>query len=193
MKYTLALTSKTRILQAMILSMLFSASGLVWAESSSETTKPDEEQPVEVIANRLDAAEKLGKSIYIGDVVITQGTTKITGDQVSIEHPLSVLESAVATGKPATFKRYSLEQQKWLTGHAEQITYNAKLKTLLFQGDALVEQEGENSIQGPEIFYDLTQKTLRAKGSGEADQRIKVIFTPQTPAETPSTPTPEQP
>ena len=193
MKYNLALTSKTHILQTFILSILFSASGLVWAESTSNATKPDEEQPVEVVANSLDAAEKLGRSIYIGDVVITQGSTKITGDKVTIEHPLSVLESAVATGKPATFKRYSLEQQKWLTGHAEQITYNAKLKTLLFQGNALVEQEGENSIQGPEIFYDLTQKTLSAKGSGESDQRIKVIFTPQAPTENPSTPKQEQP
>ena len=191
MKYILALTSKTPIMLVLLFLMLFSTGGLVWAEAPAESAKPDEQQPIEVVANRLDAAEKLGKSVYIGEVVITQGTTQITGDQVSIEHPQSVLESAIATGKPATFKRYSPEQQKWLSGHAEQITYNAKLKTLLFQGNALVEQEGENSIQGPEIFYDLAQKTLSAKGSGEADQRIKVVFTP-APAETSSTTTATQ-
>lgn len=147
--------------------------------ADDNTTQSDDLKPVEVVADQLDAAEKEGTSVYRGSVVITQGTTVITGDKITIQHPNSKLSEAVALGNPATFKRFSFEQQKWLTAKAQEITYNAQDKTLKFVGDARVEQAGENSIQGPEIFYDLTQKTLSAKGSGELNQRIKVIFTPE--------------
>lgn len=151
------------------------------------TPESDETKPIEVVSNSLDATEKAGKSIYRGDVVITQGSTVITGDVVTLLHPNSELSQAISSGNPATFKRYSIEQQKWISGYAQEITYNAQLKTILLKGKAHVEQAGENSIDGPEIFYDLTQKTLSAKGSNKENQRVKVIFTPEKkPTDTPT-------
>lgn len=175
-------TAYTPLFFSLIFALLMSFN----AASADETVpEPDESKPIEVVSNSLDATEKEGKSIYRGAVVITQGTTVITGDVVTLLHPNSELSEAISKGNPATFKRYSFEQQKWMTGHAQEITYNAQLKTLLFKGKAQVEQAGENSIQGPEIFYDLTHKTLSAKGSAQKSQRIKVIFTPEKkPVET---------
>ncbi|BBN59826.1 OstA-like protein [Hydrogenovibrio marinus] len=157
----------------LMLSMLFTAFS-AHAENTANTS--DENLPVEVTADSLNAKDKEGVSIYQGNVVITQGTTTIKGDKVTLHHPHRKISTAIVIGKPATFKRYLEEEKGWVTGHADKITYSAAQKTLLLEGHAQVIQEGKNSISGPKILYDLTLKTLSAKG--EKQDRIKMIFTP---------------
>lgn len=148
-----------------------------YAENAKNTSS-DDNLPIEVTANSLDAQDKKGISIYQGSVVITQGTTTIKGDKVTLHHPQRKISTAIVTGNPATFKRYIQDENGWITGHADKITYSVSQKTLLLEGHAQVVQEGQNSISGPKIFYDLTHKTLTAKGGKQ--NRIKMIFTPET-------------
>jgi lipopolysaccharide export system protein LptA len=155
------------------LSILFCAFS-AQAENAANTS--DENLPVEVTADSLNAKDKEGISVYQGNVVITQGTTTIKGDKVTLHHPQRKISTAIVIGKPATFKRYLEEEKGWVTGHADKITYSTAQKTLLLEGHAQVVQEGKNSITGPKILYDLTRKTLSAKG--EKQERIKMIFTP---------------
>ncbi|WP_024851299.1 lipopolysaccharide transport periplasmic protein LptA [Hydrogenovibrio kuenenii] len=140
------------------------------------TPSPDETQPVEITADTLNAKDKEGISIYQGNVIVIQGSTTIKGDKVTLHHPKRKISTAIVLGKPATFKRYLSEEKGWVTGHANKITYSTTNKTLLLEGNAKVVQEDKNTITGPRILYDLTHKTLSAKG--KAKQRIKMIFTP---------------
>lgn len=144
----------------------------------ANTTKPDEQQPVEITANSLDANETKGVSVYLGQVVITQGSTVIKGEEVTLIHPNNQLEKAISVGKQATFKRYLPEEKKWIKGRANKITHYALERKIVFEGKAYIQQEGKNSIEGPYIAYDLVKKTLTAKSTPTESQRIKVIFTP---------------
>lgn len=145
--------------------------------ASTQPQKANEDLPVEVTADSLIAKDKAGISIYKGNVVITQGTTTIKGDVVTLHHPERQISNAIAVGKPATFKRYLPEEKGWVNGKADKIIYSAANKTLLLEGHAEVIQKGQNSITGPKILYDLKHKTLSAKGGKK--QRIKMIFTPE--------------
>lgn len=144
---------------------------------AAETTQ--QQLPIEVTADQLIAQDKKGQSVYSGRVEIVQGTTTIKGDKVTLQHPERQFTEAVILGQPATFKRFVEEDQQWINGHADKITYQADKKTVLLEGNAYVNQEGQNSISGPKIFYDMAEKTLRATGNKQQKKRIKVIFTPE--------------
>lgn len=155
----------------------------------AQTAVPDEEQPVHITANSLDAAEKKGISIYKGRVIVTQGSLTLTGDEIIVKHPSSQLQTVKSTGQPATFKRFSQIDQAWLKGKANMIEYDALNKTVLLVGNAQVEQPGEHLIKGPKLFYDMSAQTLKAQSTEQETGRISVTFNPAT--KTASDPVPE--
>ncbi len=147
---------------------------------------PDEEQPVHITADSLDAQEKKGISIYKGNVIVTQGSLTLKGDVITVMHPNSELKSVKSVGTPANFKRFSHIDQAWSKGKASSIEYDAIHKTVLLIGDAEVEQPGEHLIKGPRLFYDMTNQTLKAQATANEKGRVSVTFTPaNTPTSTP--------
>ncbi|WP_019556898.1 lipopolysaccharide transport periplasmic protein LptA [Thiomicrorhabdus arctica] len=149
-------------------------------ESFALTQTPDEEQPVHISANSLDAQEKSGISIYKGNVIVTQGSLTLKGDEIIVKHPNNLLKTVKATGQPARFKRFSQTDQSWLKGKANMIEYDALNKTVLLVGSAQVEQPGQHLIKGPKLFYDMTNQTLKAQSTEQEKGRISVTFNPAT-------------
>lgn len=139
----------------------------------------DASLPIEVVADKLVTQDLQGTSTYSGHVKITQGQTTLQGEQVILTHPEQTFSNAVITGKPATFKRFMTDTQTWVEGHALKITYQADQEHLILEGNAFINQEGQNSISGSKIIYNIKDKTLSATGDKQKQKRIKVIFTPK--------------
>lgn len=157
-----------------------------FAENSPEPAKnsnPDDQLPIEVTADSLDVKGQTGISIYLGNVIISRGTTQLTGDKVTIYHPNKTFQKAEITGKLATFKRFLPEEQNWVNGHAEKILYDGEQRTVLLVGQAYVNQEGKNDISAPKIFYNLNTERLTAGSSQQEKKRIKMTFTPENESE----------
>jgi len=175
-------TSQNSIFRFTLTATLALASLVIapFAMSETNSTLPDEQQPVNISADSLLASEKTGKSIYTGNVVITQGSLTLKGDNVNISHPKNQLTRVIATGNPATFKRYSQVDQAWLKGKAQKIEYNVLNKTVLLIGNALVEQPGKHLISGPELFYNIDKQTLQAQSTKTEKKRISVTLNPAT-------------
>ncbi|MDX1353079.1 MAG: lipopolysaccharide transport periplasmic protein LptA [Thiomicrorhabdus sp.] len=148
------------------------------ANAAPKQQIPDEEQPVNISANSLIASEKTGKSLYKGNVIITQGSLTLKGETVNIEHPKNQLTTVIANGNPATFKRYSQIDQAWIKGNAQEIEYDALNKTVLLVGQAKVEQPGKHVITGPRLFYDIAKQTLQAQATENENKRISVTLNP---------------
>ena len=163
--------------------LLTSLSAFLLASSPTilaETPLPDEEQPVHISANSLDAQEKKGISIYKGNVIVTQGSLTLKGDVITVMHPNSQLQTVKSAGQPASFKRFSQTDQAWLKGKANLIEYDALNKTVLLVGDAQVEQPGQHLIKGPKLFYDMANQTLKAQSTEQEKGRVSVTFNPVT-------------
>lgn len=150
--------------------------------NSYADTKPPEEDalPIEITADSLLAQDNIGESTYQGNVIITQGLTEIKGETVTILHPERQVNRAIIIGNPATFKKFNEEDQTWVNGRANQITYYTVDKIVIFEGDAHINQADKNSISGPKITYNLTDKTLSAKGTETDSKRITVTFQPES-------------
>ncbi|WEJ63190.1 lipopolysaccharide transport periplasmic protein LptA [Thiomicrorhabdus lithotrophica] len=167
-----------RFIPTLLLSLIFVSGANAATESKSTPSKPDEQQPVNISANSLKASEKEGKSLYSGNVIVTQGSLTLKGDVINISHPNNQVTEVIATGKQASFKRFSQIDQAWLKGKANKIEYHAQNRTVLLIGNAQVEQPGKHIIKGPRLFYDIANQTLQAQSTETEKKRISVTFTP---------------
>lgn len=173
----LSISHKNRRINLFLLTILVTFFTSTWCKAADTNT--EENLPIEITAENLIAKDIKGQSVYTGNVVIVQGTTRITGDKVTLFHPNRKLSHAIIIGQPATFKRFLKDEQKWVNGHAKKITYHTQKKTVLLEREAFIEQEGKNSLEAPKILYNTQTKTLEAKGNKEDKQRIKMTFQPE--------------
>ena len=66
----------------------------------------DRNQPIRVQADTAELDDRQGVAVYRGDVVITQGSMKITGDTVTItQNGSGDVEVFTSIGKPAYYEQ----------------------------------------------------------------------------------------
>ena len=156
----------------------------------------DRTQPIEIESDSATIDDSQGLSTYRGNVIIKQGSTKLTADNITVFAKDRSVTQIVAIGAPATFNQQDPGSEDATTGQAEQITYKAQEAVLVFNGDAKLAQT-TNSFSGDRIEYDIMRKAIRAKGDQSTGTRVKIQYFPSqtnTPTEDPeNSPTETQP
>jgi lipopolysaccharide export system protein LptA len=160
---------------------------------SAFSLESDAGAEITIQSDRAEFDRKAGTAIYMGNVILEQGTLLITADQITLfSDENQQLNKALAEGKPAHFQQ-QMEGDKGLTkaqGHT--ITYLTQHKNISLLKEAVLEQEG-NSFSGNHIVYDMVNENVSAKGQTESQidpkgeqpsGRIKMIIQPAKPAET---------
>lgn len=142
----------------------------------------DRSQPIEIESDSATIDDSQGLSTYRGNVIISQGSTKLTADNITVFAKERSVTQIVATGSPATFNQQDAGSDDATTGQAEQITYKAKEAVLVFNGDAKLAQT-TNSFSGDRIEYDIMRKAIRAKGDQSTGTRVKIQYFPSQPNE----------
>ena len=157
----------------------------------------DRNQPATVEADEVEYDFRTGVRTYKGNVIVVQGTLKITGDKLEVIYKDQELQSATAWGRPASFKQRPDGKDQDVIGKGERIVLDQISNTLTLYDDASL-QQGPDVANGDEIVYDITNDKLSIKGSattqaqpeetGSTDSdepdkkptRAKVIITPQS-------------
>lgn len=136
----------------------------------------DASQPIRLTADRATYSDRTGVTTYSGNVVITQGTLKITASNLTVNlgSGRSIL-SAVATGSPASFEQMVSAEKGLAKGSAQKIDYNAETGIVTLTGKAKLTQAG-NSFSGNTIRYSLTHGDVEATAGG--GQRVELVFPP---------------
>lgn len=136
----------------------------------------DANQPIKLLADRATYSERTGVTSYSGDVVITQGTLKLTASNLTINLSNGrSIETAVATGHPATMQQIVTQEKGLAKGQANEIVYNAKNGIVTLKGNARLTQNGA-SFAGNVIRYSLKVGDVEATAGGS--QRVELIFPP---------------
>ncbi len=145
--------------------------GQLWALST------DSEQPIEVEADELEVRDQEKISIYLGNVVMVQGSLEINADRVVIHlNEANELVLIEMTGTPATFRQLNDDQQEIL-GEALNIDYKQSESLLELRDSARVSQAGD-IIESDLILVNTESSSLQA-GSTESDQRVKMLIQPK--------------
>ena len=80
------------VTRALCLSVLW-----IWVSASVRALDTDREQPIQITADIAIRDEVAGETRYEGNVVLIQGSLKITADTLSVLHELSLIHISEPT------------------------------------------------------------------------------------------------
>lgn len=165
---------------------------LGFAPAIGQALSTDREKPIVIEAAAAEADNRTQITVYRGDVVITQGSLRITGDTVWIHYDDShSITKAISVGKPAKFRQLPDGNQDYTTADAERMEYHADKDLILLLGNARY-GEGKDKISAPRIVYDSRRGRVKAgaqpsdgqsgeSAAGESDKsdRVRITITPK--------------
>ena len=166
---------------------------LVLLPVTSVALDNDRSQPISIEADSLKLDQNTGTSIYEGQVVVQQGSLKLTGQRLVIRTDNETPSALRLSGTPR--QRATLEQlldnQQLLQAQAVTIDY-ADNEVLLLQDAELY--RGQDVVRSQRIRYLLEQNQVIAGRSSASDlegsltedavknkptqERVKIILTP---------------
>ncbi len=179
--------------------LLLLAAGLAVA-GAAWALKSDKSQPINVHADHGDFQSdpkdnSNGTGIYTGNVVITQGSIKLTAKRAVLHVVNNELDTADVTGDPATFEQQP-DNGAEVHGTAKEITYDASKNELMLITDAQLTQAvdqlltskqpgaapkttpGERLMSADRIRYETDTQRVVAK-AGSDEQRVHISFPPK--------------
>lgn len=168
------------------------AVALLALASPAMAKKSDRNEVVHIDAKTFDGSQQpQGIVIYTTNVVITQGTLKITGAKAAVYlNDDNSVKRAVIDGKPATVQQQD-EQGNWMHGRASNIDYNNETSVAILTGNAHVDQANKGTSDGDKLTYNTNDSTMTGESNGAST--VHMTFQPKTqqgaaPAAKPATP-----
>ncbi len=145
-------------------------------------------QPVEKIlinADRMQMDINSGKSVYTGNVKISQGGLLLTGDKVTLERNKEIIERLIITGKPATYIHVS-ETGETIEAQSEHMIYTSSQNKLVMTINAHLQQP-DLKLSSQKIIYDTQKRIVIAGNNNETTtstevkpaQRVNITLTPK--------------
>lgn len=153
------------------------AFGVLAVVTTSTIALPsDANEPVKLLADKATYKASTGVTTYSGNVIITQGTLKMTSENIVVNlSGNGGIRSAVATGSPATIQQIVTQEKGIAKGQANKIEYNNVTGIITLTGNAKLTQDGA-SFSGEVLRYSLKAGDVEATGSG--GRRVELIFPP---------------
>lgn len=159
--------------------------------------RADRDKPTVIEADRGVANELQQTNVWTGNVVLTKGTLRITGDKLELKQSPDGFRTAVVTGPEgslATFRQRRDATQPGVVevveGVADRIEWNERTDTVRFVGRALWKRlengAPRDEVSGALITYNATTATY-VVDSGEArSDRVRAVIAPRNgPGNTP--------
>jgi len=135
----------------------------------------DYNQPIHISSAQQQASLKTNKIIFTQDVLLTQGTIKLTADKLTVirgEQPNH--EVMIAEGNVATFYQ-TQDDGKPFDAEAKNIVYDVAKGKVTLTSNAQVKQL-DSQVNGSKIEYYLDSQELNVNSN--QTERVKTIFLP---------------
>jgi len=148
------------------------AAAPAWAKSS------DRNQPMDLTSNTQDCllADDSGPCVFTGNVRIVQGTLDVRADKADVRRGGGDIRRVILTGSPAQLKQ-ELDDGGIIEASASTVDYDLQTETVVFTGNARIDQAGRGSMSGGRIVYNMA--TGRVQGGGQDGQQIRTRILPK--------------
>ncbi len=165
-------------------SSFFLSGLLLLTQVVSAATEPMEKIHIESDYMRLNI--ETGYSVYTGNVKISQGELKLTGDKVTVQQSNDEIERITVIGKPAHYNHVTIEGET-VQAESERMVYTASQNKLVMTINARLMQP-DHQVSSQKIIYDTLKKIVIAgdknnSSTGDIDsdsnQRVKITLTPK--------------
>jgi lipopolysaccharide export system protein LptA len=143
--------------------------------------KADREKEIVVNADKLTADDAKKTSTFSGNVVVTQGTMRMTAATVTVKEDPERHKYYVAHGNPVTFRQKLDNSDEWVEGYAQRAEFDDRNDMLRLYDNARVKRD-QNEITGNFISYDmrreLAEVTGGPPGTASSGSRVKAVILP---------------
>jgi len=159
-----------KILLALLLLLLSQTS---WSKQS------DRDQAATIEADRVEFDDQKKLSVYQGNVIFIQGSTKISAEQMTVYNKKGQLERLRIEGDPAKFSQLD-DDNNPVDANSSLMHYHTDSGLLKLRGNAQLTRPGE-SIQSEQIDYNSKDKTVLANSAnekGNSKGRVKITLLP---------------
>ena len=145
--------------------------------------------PVEITSKQGEDLQTQGRGVYTGDVVATQGESRITTDKLTVicskstpaagEEPVcEAMEELIAEGSV-----YYAAPDVKIRGDRAQYDYPSD--TITITGDVILSRGNEGVVRGTQVVYKVGEgRTVITAGT----KRVTTIFTPASKRNSTATP-----
>ncbi|VAW50830.1 hypothetical protein MNBD_GAMMA06-448 [hydrothermal vent metagenome] len=173
----------------LLTSLLFFVHTNSWADMSTDRAA----EKIFIDADHMQLNIETGYSIYTGNVKITQGELKLTGDKVTVQQNDNEIKHITVIGKPAHYNHVTEAGEK-IQAESERMVYIASENKLVLTINAKLKQP-DHQVSSQKIVYD-TEKKLVIAGDKNANnwsgldadenskQRVNITLTPKKQAAT---------
>lgn len=141
---------------------------------SAQALKGDTDQPINIDSGSQSLDMTNNVVTFTDNVLITQGSIKVTASKVVITRQEGKKETIDATGGPVTFHQ-TLDDGKPVDGKGNSVNYDLNSEFLTLIGNAELKQLG-SFIKAERITYDVKKQQLKATSGGKT--RVKTVLIP---------------
>ena len=183
--YTLIYYQKTKLISLLLIFIL------TLFVSNAQALSTDKDKPIEIEADSAELDDKKGVTIYYGNVIVTQGSIRMTGNKMTVYFTDEDLDTVIMTGKPATYRQLPDNSDIYDEAEALTMEYYELKSLIILKEKALVKQKGLQ-FSGKRIEYDTVNSRIKAEGgvshkqngdgsetTGEKRERVKIIIKPK--------------
>ena len=140
----------------------------------------DRDQPIRINADQLLRDDKLGLTVYTGEVHMSQGSLHIAADQITIYGSGENADRIVAEGQPATLEQQPDPDKGRVHARADTIEYYQIEERVHLEGNASIEQDGA-TVSGETIDYFIAEQLVKADSNLTREgNRVQVVIPART-------------
>lgn len=133
--------------------------------SSVNALSTDKQQDIEIEADTAEMDDIKGITIYRGDVIVIQGSIRMTGHTMTVHFDDNDdMELVIMQGNPATYRQLPDNSEIYDEAEALQMEYYALKDFIILIDEAVVTQE-DSIMRGSRIEYDTILSQVKARGS----------------------------
>lgn len=167
--------------------------------TAARAERADRDKPINLEADKVTVDDKKQTSTFEGNVVLTQGTMRITADRILVRQDKNGIQTATAYGKPATFKSKRDGLDEYVEGFAEQAEYDGRTEKLELYHNAILKR-GLDEVRGNYITYEVNSEfmqvfgnTPQAASSSKPGGRVTAVIQPKPKKDSAGTPSGSKP
>ena len=114
---------------------------------------------------------------FSGNVVIDVDNGHIECDTATLRFDGNVLRKALVTGAPASFEMDRPGSDETTYAEAGRLAYDLDAGIIEFSEQATI-TEGGNQISSNFLVYNIAEQRIDADSNGNADDKVRIIYTP---------------
>lgn len=154
---------------------------------SAYAERADRDQAVNVEADSVEIDDQKKKAVFLGNVVLSQGTLMLKAERIVVTQGDSGFQSGIAYGKPAYFRQKREGYDDFIEGEAERLEYSVEAEKIeLFTNAKL--KRGSDEVRGAYIsysalteFFEVNSGDSNGTAPGSPRGRVRAIIQPRTP------------